>query len=75
MAKANVELTRVNINLPTSVVNRVKEYADKMGINSTSAYIVLLNQALEQKAVVDNLPVLLTLYDKLKSIDPNLSKE
>ena len=49
MAKsANKNLERVSINLPSNIVTRVKEYADNLGINNTSAYIVLLNQALEQ---------------------------
>lgn len=46
--KSNTEMTRVNINVPTKLVERVKNYADELGINTTSAYIVLLNQMLDQ---------------------------
>ena len=40
--------TRINLNIPTSIVDKVKKYADEMGLNLTSAFIVLLNKGLEQ---------------------------
>lgn len=46
MKTKNTELKRISINLPSIIFERVKEYANKMGINTTSAYIVLLNYAL-----------------------------
>lgn len=57
--KKNLDLVRVNMNLPISLVNRVKEYANKNGINTTAAYIVLLNQAIDYKYMLDNLPIML----------------
>ena len=56
--KSNVELKRVNINLPTNLVDRVKEYADNLGVNTTSAYVFLLNQALNQLDQIQYMPVL-----------------
>lgn len=52
--KKNVELKRVNINLPLSLVDRIKDYSNSIGLNVTSTYIVLLNQALEQKNFITN---------------------
>lgn len=49
MVKRNVELIRVNMNLPKKIVEQVKKYADELGLPVTQAYIVLLNRALEQK--------------------------
>lgn len=67
MAKTkNKELTRVNMNLPTSIVDRVKDYADDLGINTTSAYIVLLNQALDQKETLEVLPLMLQAFEEAK---------
>lgn len=63
-----IDLMRVNINLPIAVVNRVKEYADKLGINTTSAYIVLLNQALDQKEMTDNLPAMINIMKQLDNL-------
>lgn len=71
--KKNIELTRVNINLPTNLVERVKEYALKMGLNTTNAYVVLLNNGLDQKRTIDFLGKLIenlpenkdTEFDKL----------
>ena len=61
------DLKRVNINLPVSIINRVKDYANKLGLNVTSAYIVLLNQALEQKNSIDQLSLFTSIYNELKS--------
>jgi len=32
-----LELKRVNMNLPSDLVNKVVSYANKMGLNTTSA--------------------------------------
>ncbi len=70
MAKTkNIELKRVNINLPLSIIERVKDYADNLGINTTSAYIVLLNQALEQKDMMNNLPLMFGMFNELQKHD------
>lgn len=66
--KTTVELERVNINLPSNIVAKVKEYADGLGINYTSAYIILLNQALEQKDMLANLPAMLTMFNDFKQL-------
>ena len=59
--KRNVDLTRVNINLPSEVVSRVKEYADYLGLPITQTYVVLINFGLEQKELIKNLPKFLNL--------------
>lgn len=46
--KSKIKLKRVNINMPLTLHERIKEYAENLGINVTSAYIVLLNQLLER---------------------------
>lgn len=63
-ANNKIELKRVNMNLPSDLVNKVVSYANKMGLNTTSSYIVLLNQALDQKDTIDNLPIMLELFKK-----------
>lgn len=60
-AKNKIELKRVNMNLPADLVQRVVEYGESKGLNVTSAYIVLLNQALDQKETIDSLPIMLDL--------------
>ena len=47
--KKKIELKRVNMNLPADLVQKVVEYGESKGLNTTSAYIVLLNQALDQR--------------------------
>ena len=63
--KSNVELKRVNINLPSNLVDRVKDYADNLGVNTTSAYIFLLNQALNQLDQIQYMPVLADVSKKI----------
>ncbi len=67
--KSNVELTRVNMNLPTSLVNDIKEYAMERGINTTNAYINLLQEIVEQKKMIKQLPESVALLQKLNLID------
>ncbi len=62
------ELKRVNMNLPLHIVERVKEYADNLGLNTTSAYIVLLNQALDQKEILTQMPMLVSMFNDMKQI-------
>lgn len=63
--KRNVELTRVNINLPSDVVSRVKEYANYLGLPITQTYVVLINFGLEQKELIKNLPSFLKLISDI----------
>lgn len=64
--KDKVELTRVGMNLPVTIVEKVKEYADSLGLTVTSAYIVLLNQALEQKDMYKNLPLMFSAMNQIQ---------
>ena len=57
------ELTRVNMNLPTEIVNSVKVFANDLGLPITQAYTVLLNQALEQKSLYDSLPEMIKVFN------------
>lgn len=65
--KKKVELKRVSMNLPADLVQRVINYGDKLGLNTTSAYIVLLNQALDQKQNLEFLPLLSDIYNQYVS--------
>lgn len=66
--KSKVELKRVNMNLPAELVAKVVEYGEKNGLNTTSAYIVLLNQALNQLASIEKLPAMLELLSQIKTL-------
>ena len=74
MVKENkkIECKRVNINLPVTLIERVSEYAQKLGINSTSAYIVLLNQALDQKTALENLPEMMPFLSKIYTLQEQI---
>lgn len=52
--KTNVELKRVNMNLPKVLVDRVEEYGNKVGVNTTNAFIFLLYKGLENSYPVYN---------------------
>ncbi len=61
-----VELKRVNMNLPVTLIQRVEEYALSLGVNTTNAYIYLLNQALDNKDALNNLPVIMSLFNEFQ---------
>ena len=62
------DITRVNMNLPTQMVTKVKEYADSLGLPVTQAYTVLINMALEQKDMIKLMPELLKRVSDLKEV-------
>lgn len=55
------ETVRVNMNVPSHLVEQVDVYAGKMHVNRTSAICVLLSQALNYEKSLDNLDELLKL--------------
>lgn len=61
-----VELKRVNMNLPITLIQRVEEYALSLGVNTTNAYIYLLNQALDNKDALNNLSVIMSLFNEFQ---------
>lgn len=67
--KQKVELKRVNINLPINLVKRVEDYSESIGVNTTSAYIYLLNQALNQNKQISAIPSLLAFFKAYENID------
>ena len=76
MAKdKKVELKRVNMNLPLHIVEKVEDYANDLGLNVTSAYIVLLNQALEQKQMLSQMPMLMSMYNDMKQMQSENDNE
>lgn len=69
------EFERVNINLPSALVVKVKEYAKALGINATSAYIVLLNQALDQKEMLSNMSAIYNMTNELQKLGNAISTQ
>lgn len=76
-AKKKIELKRVNMNLPADLVQRVIEYGESKGLNTTSAYIVLLNQALDQKETIENLPFMIDFLksEMVKSVENKIKND
>lgn len=62
------DITRVNMNLPTQMVTKVKEYADSLGLPITQAYTVLISMALERKDMIKAMPELLKGVSNLKEL-------
>lgn len=66
MPKLNdLQVKRVNINLPIKLIERVQEYSRNMGIPYTQGYTILLNQALQQQ---DNLKLINNFNDAVKIV-------
>lgn len=56
MAKTKRDITRVNVNLPSDTVARVRDYANSLGLPITQTYVVLINMGLEQSELMKQLP-------------------
>ena len=65
------------MNLPADLVQRVIEYGESKGLNTTSAYIVLLNQALDQKETIENLPFMIDFLksEMVKSVENKIKND
>ena len=66
------DIKRVNMNLPTKIVDEVKRYADELGLPITQAYTMLLNQALEQKEMMKNMPQIINSMSNIKELAEEL---
>lgn len=68
------EFTRVNINLPNNLISRVKQYGESLGVNTTSAYILLLNNALDEKDTLSRLPEMISIINEVKALEEKKDK-
>jgi len=64
--KMSRELQRLNMNMPSDLMKQVDEYANRMNLNRTSAMILLVSTALEQKNAMSLMDELL---DKLSVLE------
>lgn len=60
------ELQRLNMNMPADLIQQVDEYAERMSLNRTSAMIVLVSTALEQKNTMSAIDKLLDRFSELE---------
>lgn len=67
------DLTRVNMNLPSLIVQKVKEYAYEMGLPLTQAYVFLINLGLQQKDITTMMPKFLEGINDLKSLSEKIN--
>jgi hypothetical protein len=63
------QTTRVNYNLPTKLVNKVKEYSKEMGVPTTYGVVLLLTTGLNNYTTLRELPKINKFID-----DYNLGK-
>ena len=61
---ARVETTRMGMNIPTELMDKLDEYADRMNISRTSAVCVLLSQSLDTQKAMSSLGDLLKMYQE-----------
>lgn len=60
------ETTRVNFNLPSKLVEKLKAYSEEIGMPMTHTVTLLLNQSLESKVMLRELPKVTKIYDDYK---------
>ena len=71
MSNMSRELQRLNMNMPVNLVQQVDKYANRMNLNRTSAMIVLVSTALEQRNAID---MMADLLDKLSVLEESMSE-
>jgi predicted DNA binding CopG/RHH family protein len=71
----DIKLARVNINLPTKLVNRVRDYARSNGLPYTQAYVLLLNQGLKENSMMEMLPSVLSTLTDIKYLSKQLNEK
>ncbi len=67
MKKSKIEMKRINMNIPVSLYDKVCDYAENLGINTTSAFIVLLNQSLNNDSMMNLLPDMFKFMNDIQS--------
>lgn len=60
--KMDRELKRVNMNLPSALVEKIDAYAQRLCINRSAAVTVLLSFSLEQQGGLEVLQEMMKLY-------------
>ena len=67
--KKKTKLVRIAMNFPEPLLNQVKDYAESLGVNMTNAFIFLVNQALQQKDMFNNFPIMISMLNELKQME------
>lgn len=69
MARAkNYDITRVNVNLPKSLVEKVKEYAKELKIPITYVYTILLDRGIEHTNMIKGMPNLISALNDVTQL-------
>lgn len=74
--KVNYELTRVNMFLPSKLVERVKQHSTDLGVPMTQGVVLLLTKALDNEKILEQLeqvPILLNYTKSLKAKNNEIS--
>lgn len=61
------ETTRVNYNLPSKLVEKLKAYSEELGMPVTQTIVLLLTQSLESKTMLHELPKVTNMYEDFKN--------
>ena len=65
------DLKRLNLNIPTDLVNRIDEYSGKVGLTRSSAIVVLCDAALNNIKAIDGMGDLMEQIKALQQQSKN----
>ena len=60
------ETTRMNCNLPSKLVERLKAYSEHIGMPYTQTMTLLLTQALDNQKAWEEIPKITNMYEDYK---------
>lgn len=63
-----LDITRVNVNLPKSLVKKVKEYSKQLEIPITYAYTILLDRGIEHTNMIKEMPNLISALNDVTQL-------
>lgn len=63
-----LDIIRVNVNLPKSLVKKVKEYAKELEIPITYVYTILLDRGIEHTNMIKEMPNLISALNDVTQL-------
>lgn len=67
MGRSKLDTEKITVNLSRVLMEQVREYADTMGINVTSAISVLMGTALNERRAIDGIQKFMEVYEAEKA--------
>lgn len=69
------DMTRVNIGMTVEMKEHLQSEAERQGISMTALVVVMLNQSIENKKIVESMRNIDSVLDRIEKIESNQNKK